>query len=173
MLVTLDDLRTRYGFSFPESQNDAYSELLSTAEEACLSYASIEQGRVEEHFKGGSSIYVLTHSPVLSVESVKIGDGDVAFRYEKRSETVVLGSEASEGVEVVVNYTCGWEEGKAPSSLRTAIAFTVQHLSKLNSAKLLGITSRSTEGGTESIEQSVPPLAVQKLLEPFRRNKVL
>ena len=173
MLVTLDDLRTRYGFSFPESQNAAYTDLLSTAEEACLSYASIELGSVEEHFKGGGSIYVLTHSPVLSVESVKIGERDVVFRYEKRSETVVLGSASSEEAEVIVNYACGWEEGNVPSSLRTAIAFTVQHLSKLNSTKLLGITSRSTEGGTESIEQSVPPLAVQKLLEPFRRNKVL
>ena len=56
MLVTLDDLRTRYGFSFPESQNDAYSELLSTAEEACLSYSSIEQGAVEEYFNGGGHL---------------------------------------------------------------------------------------------------------------------
>ena len=173
MLVTLDDLRKKFGFSFPESQNDAYLDLLSTAEEACLSYASIEQGTVEEYFKGGERIYVLTHSPVLSVESVKVGERDVAFRYEKRAETVVLESASSEDAEVIIKYTCGWEEGKVPSSLRTAIAFTVQHLSKLNSAKLLGITSRSTEGGTESIEQSVPPLAVQKLLEPFRRNKVL
>lgn len=172
MLLTLDELRTRYGFSFPESQNTAYQELLDTAEEACLSYASIEQGTVEEFFKGGGDTYVLTHSPVIEVESVKADGLEVGFRYESRSETVVLNSSITGGL-VEVRYKCGWEEGKVPSSLRAAIAFTVQHLSKLNSAKLLGITSRSTEGGTETIEQSVPPLAVQKLLEPFRRNKVL
>lgn len=170
MLLTLDDLRKKYGFSFPESQDNAYQAILSTAEERVLSYAEIEQGEVEEHFKGGDSGYVLTHTPVLEVTSVKVDGVEVPYRFEKRANYVAL---SSSGSEVVVSYTAGWAEDNVPETIKTAIAFTCQHLMKLSSGKLLGINSRNTEGGTETIEQSVPPLAVQKMLESFRRNKAL
>ena len=170
MLLTLDDLRTVYGFSFPKSQDEAYQALLATAEEEVLRYAEIEQGDVEEYFPGGDSGYVLTHTPVLEIKSVKVDGMEVSYRYEKRASYVVP---ASSGSEVVVAYSCGWSEGAVPETIKTAIAFTVQHLMKLSSGKLLGINSRSTEGGTEAIEQSTPPLAVQKMLEPYRRNKAL
>ena len=171
MLLTLDDLRTVYGFSFPKSQDEAYQALLSTAEEEVLRYAEIEQGDVEEYFPGGDSGYVLTHTPVLEVKSVKVNGAEVSYRYEKRANYIKVSS--SSGSEVVVAYSCGWGEGNVPETIRTAIAFTVQHLMKLSSGKLLGINSRSTEGGTETIEQSTPPLAVQKMLEPYRRNRAL
>ena len=95
---------------------------------------------------------------------------EASYRYEKRANYVVP---AFSGSEVVVAYTCGWKEGEAPQTILMAIAFTAQHLMKLSSGKLLGINTRNTEGGTETIEQSTPPLAVQKMLEPFRRNKAL
>ena len=171
MLLTLDDLRTEYGFSFPESQNDVYQALLATAEEEVLAYAEIEQGDMEEHFPAGDAGYVLTHTPVLEIKSVKVDGSDTNYRYEKRANYVALSS--SSGSEVVVSYSCGWKEGEVPETIRMAIAFTVQHLSKLQGGKLLGINSRNTEGGTETIEQSTPPLAVQKMLERFRRNKAL
>ena len=170
MLLTLDDLRSRYGFSFPSSQDEAYQAVLATAEEEVLRYAEIEQGEIEEHFQGGDAGYVLTHTPVLEIGSVKVDGVETAFRYEKRANYIVP---ASSGSEVVVAYTCGWEEGKVPATILMAIAFTAQHLIKLSSGKLLGINSRNTEGGTETIEQSTPPLAVQKMLEPFKRNKAL
>lgn len=171
MLLTLDDLRTKYGFSFPASQDDAYQAILDTAEEEVLAYAEIEQGDVEEHFPGGDAGYVLTHTPVLEVSSVKIDGADVSFRFEKRAAYVV--PESSSGSDVVIAYSCGWKEGQVPETILTAIAFTAQHLMKLSSGKLLGINSRNTEGGTETIEQSTPPLAVQKMLERFRRNRAL
>ena len=171
MLVTLDDLRTKYGFSFPESQDDAYQAILDTAEERVLAYAEIEQGEIEEHFPGGDAGYVLTHTPVREIKSVKVNGAEVSYRYEKRANYVVLTS--SSDSEVVIAYTCGWAEGAVPQTILTAIAFTAQYLMKLSSGKLLGINSRSTEGGTETIEQSVPPLAVQKMLESFRRNRAL
>ena len=171
MLLTLDDLRTVYGFSFPKSQDETYQALLSTAEEEVLRYAEIEQGDVEEYFPGGDSGYVLTHTPVLEVKSVKVNGAEAAYRYEKRANYIKVSS--SSGSEVVVAYSCGWAEGKVPETIKTAIAFTAQHLMKLSSGKLLGISSRSTEGGTETIEQSTPPLAVQKMLEPYRRNRAL
>ena len=171
MLVTLDDLRTKYGFSFPSTQDDAYQAILDTAEERVLAYAEIEQGEIEEHFPAGDAGYVLTHTPVLEVSSVKVDGAEVSFRYEKRANYIALSS--SSGSEVVVSYTCGWKEGNVPQTILTAIAFTAQHLMKLSSSKLLGINSRNTDGGTETIEQSTPPLAVQKMLDGFRRNKAL
>ena len=171
MILTLEDLRNDFGFDFQKTKEDYYSSLLKVAEEKVLSYAEIEQGEVEEHFPGGDSGYVLTHSPVLEVKGVKLDGKDVAFRFEKRASYVVPSS--TDGSEVVVTYTAGWKEGEVPEVIRMAIAFTVQHLAKLSSGKLLGINSRTTEGGTETIEQSVPTLAVQKMLEPFRRNKAL
>ena len=170
MLLTLDDLKKKYGFSFPASQDDAYQAMLATAEEEVLRYAEIEQGEVEEHFSGGDAGYVLTHTPVLEIKGVKVDGAEASYRYEKRANYVVP---AFSGSEVVVAYTCGWKEGEAPQTILMAIAFTAQHLMKLSSGKLLGINSRNTEGGTETIEQSTPPLAVQKMLEPFRRNKAL
>ena len=173
-LLTLDDLRVRDGFSFPESQDKVYGELLASAEEACLAYAEVEQGEVTEYFQGGSDRFVLTHGPVLEVKSAMVGQSSVDIsRIERRSDMVVLATGTSSSVEVAITYTCGWAEGKVPSTILQAIAFTVQHLAKLQNAKQLGITSRTTEGGTEAIEQSTPPLAVKQMLERFRRNKVL
>ena len=170
MLLTLDDLRTLYGFSFPASQDAAYTALLETAEEEVLAYAEIEQGDVEEHFLGSDSGFVLTHTPVLEVKSVTIDGQEASFRFEKRANYVVP---SSSGSEAVVSYVCGWKDGEVPETIKTAIAFTLQHLLKLFSGNLLGINSRTTEGGTEIIEQSTPPLAVQKMLERYRRNKAL
>lgn len=170
MILTLDDLRTRYGFSFPASQDEYYSALLATAEEEVLAWAEIEQGEVEEIFTEEASGFVLTHTPVLEVRSVTVDGIECGFRFEKRAnylEPEITGSKVS------VKYVCGWPDGEVPSSICTAIAFTAQHLFRLSGAKLLGITQRSAEGGTETIEQSTPPLAVQKMLERFRRNKAL
>ena len=168
MLLTLDDLRLSFGFDIPASQETRYEMYLETAEEACLSYASIEIGSVTEYFRG-SDILVLSHSPVLEVQSVTSDGSQLDFRYEKRAESVVL--PAVPAGEVIVKYTCGWVEGKVPATIKAAIAFTVQQLAKLNASRLLGVTSRTTEGGTETVEQSIPPLAVQKILEPFRVNR--
>lgn len=170
MILTLDDLRTRYGFSFPATQDEYYTALLATAEEEVLAWAEIEQGDVEEIFTEEATGYVLTHTPVLEVRSVKVDGEECGFRFERRANYLIPNIWGS---EVSVSYTCGWKEGEIPESIRTAIAFTAQHLFRLSGAKLLGITQRNTEGGTETIEQSTPPLAVQRMLERFRRNKAL
>lgn len=170
-VMTLEDLKSGYGMDIPEVQKARWQTLLDTAEEACLSYAGIECGEVEEHFESPNRILVLTHSPVLSVTSVRSQGAELAYRYEKRSETVILSTDPPG--EAVVSYRCGWEEGKAPSALMSAVAFTVMHLSKLSASRLLGVTSRTTDGGTEQVEQSVPPLAAQRLLEGYRHNRMM
>lgn len=51
---------------------------------------------------------------------------------------------------------------------RAADALTVQHLAKLQNSKQMGVLSRSTEGGTEQLEQNIPTLAVKGLLDRYR-----
>lgn len=169
MIVTLDELKTKFGFSFPAAKSDVYQSYLNLAEEACLSYAGLEEGTVTEIFDGGSRSFVLTHGPILSISSVKVSDAESPYRFEKRSGSIILPS-VPEGTDAVeIKYECGWEEGKAPYLLKAAVAFSMQHIAKLNEAKLVGINSRTTEGGTESIDQSVPPLAAQKILARFKQ----
>lgn len=169
MLVTVEELKTIYGFSFTDKATAEYASLLATAEEECLSYAGLELGDIDEYIDGnGGRSYILTHKPVLEVSSVTINGTPVLFRYEKRARKLVLSSNASEGAEIIVSMRLGWETGSEPSALKTAIALTVQHLSKLQSSKQMGVLSRTTEGGTEQIEQSIPPLAVKGLLDKFK-----
>ncbi len=169
MLVTVEDLKSTYGFSVSEKSKSEYEAYLLTAEEECLAYAGLEIGEFDEYLEGnGGRFYCLTHKPVLSIDSVTVDGTSVSYRYEKRASRLILGEQAKEGAEIIVSVTLGWEDGKAPSSLKSAIALTVQHLSKLQSAKLMGITSRTTDGGTETIEQSIPPLAVKGLLDRFK-----
>ena len=162
MILTLDDLRQNYGMNFPVS-DPQYVALLETAEEECISYADIEFGNVVEYFPSGKAL-TLTHLPVKVIKSVTCNDSPISYRYEKRSHQVILSTECN--TEVVVEYECGFET--VPAILKAAVALTVQHLSKLQSSKQMGVLSRSTEGGTEQIEQSIPPIAVKSLLNKYR-----
>jgi len=169
MLVTVDDLRSKYGFTFSEKADAEYEALLATAEEECLSYAGLEIGNIDEYIEGnGGKIYCLSHKPIVEITSVSIDEKPISFRYEARASKIVLSSSAPVGSEIVISMKLGWAEGNEPASLKTAIALTAQHLSKLQSSKQMGVLSRTTEGGTEQIEQSIPPLAVKGLLDRFK-----
>lgn len=169
MLVTVDDLKSTYGFSVTDKIRGEYEAMLETAEEECLSYAGLEVGELNEYFEGdGGRILCLTHKPIISIDSVTVDGIPSSYRFESRASKLVLSSAAREGSEIIVTMQLGWKDGKAPSTIRTAIALTVQHLSKLQGAKLMGVLSRSTDGGTEQIEQSIPPLAVKGLLDRFK-----
>ena len=174
MLVSVEDMRLLHGASISDDQKARWEMLLSVAEEEVLSYASLESGAVEEHFPGGADSYVLTHCPVLEVVKASCDGQDVAIgRIDARSDTVHLAAVTPEGSDVCIFYTCGWAEGRTPAIILKAIAFTASHLNRLEAGRLLGTTQRTTDGGSEQIEQSTPPLAVQKMLERFRRNRAL
>lgn len=166
-ILTLDDLRLRYGLSFPDSLSIQYQTMLDTAVEACLSYAGIEEGLVEEHFLDAGRTLHLTHAPIKDVVSVKASDEELPFRFDKRSSSVIISPYLARRTgEIVVAYNVGW--AVVPASFKSAVALTVQHLSKLQNSKQMGVLSRTTEGGTEQIEQNIPPLAVKGLLDSFR-----
>lgn len=164
MILTLDELRTKYSFYFSSDSEPMFQSYLDTAEEAVLSYADIESGEVCEYFENSRRL-PLTHGPVREVCSVEADGHDLDFRYEPRAHLVVLLEESSAS-EIVVHYEVGYF--KWPAVIKQAVALTVQHLAKLQNAKQMGILSRSTEGGTETIEQTIPPIAVKALLDRYR-----
>lgn len=172
--MTLAQLKVRGALSFPETLNTYYQALLDAAEEACLSYCGIENGSVNEFFNGGVRAFALSHGPVSSVTSVTV-DGvslDAAdYRYEARGAKIVISKGTNPGVDnVKIVYACSFTESEL---FMQAIALTVQQLAKLESSKQAGVTSRTTEGGTEQIEQSVPPLAAKTALSRFMRGHAL
>lgn len=174
MLVTVDDMRTLHGATIPADQEARWEALLQTAEEEVLAYAWVEQGSTEEHFPGGSSCYVLTSCPVIDVSGATVDGSAVEIkRFDRKASALYLTQETPEGSDVCVSYTSGWADGQIPATILKAIAFTASHLNRLEAGRLLGTTSRTTDGGTEQIEQTTPPLAVQKMLQRFRRNGVM
>lgn len=169
MLVTVDDLVDKYGFTISDKARQQFQTILDTAEEECLAYAGLEIGEINEYLDGdGGCVYCISHKPVQRIVSVTVDGRSVSYRFEKRSQKIVLECSVSMKTEIVVTMMLGWETGSEPSTLKTAIALTAQHLAKLQNAKMMGILTRTTEGGSEQIEQSIPPLAVKGLLDRFK-----
>ena len=172
--MTLAQLKVRGALTFPDTLNAYYQALLDSAEEACLAYCGIESGNVTEYFNGGVRGFALTHGPVSTIASVEVNGIQLAvgsYRLEARAAKLVISGGTSPGVDnVKVVYTCSFTESEL---FMQAIALTVQQLAKLESAKQAGITNRTTEGGTEQIEQNVPPLAAKTALNKFMRGFML
>lgn len=169
MILTVEDLKSKYGISV--SNLDQLEILLETAEEECLSYAGLTSKTVEEFFSGGSRIVALSYRPIREISAVTINGAEAEYRYDERAASITFPFSTPAGIDnIKVVYSTGFEEGKAPAVLKTAIALTVQHLLKINNAKLIGVTNRAVEGGTEQIEQSIPPLAVKNLLQGYKRS---
>ena len=170
-MVTVEDLRSIYSFDIPKTQESKYYELLAIAEESCRAYAEIEEGEVIEWFNGGD-ILPLTHTPIKSISSVTINGIETAFTYRPRSKSIHLREEAPfKKDSIEVRYVCGWKD--EPGLFKSAVALTVQHLSKLTASRLVGVISRSTEGGSEQYEQEIIPTAAKAQLNYLRCNKVL
>ena len=171
-ILTIDELRTTYNISV--SDDKQLQAFLDTAEEACLALISVDiDGNVTEYFDGGITSAVLTHYPVKQVNSVEVAGFPAVYRYEQRAHKVVLQHPAPSGRDCVkITYACGFLQ-ETPAKLKSAVALTVQQLIKLQNAKLAGVLSRTTDGGTEQIEQSVPPLAAKGLLDEYRLGIIL
>lgn len=170
-MVTVDDLRSIYSFDIPKMHEAKYYQLIAIAEDACRAYAEIENGEVIEWFNGGD-VLPLTHTPIKSISSVTINGNETAFTYRPRSKSIHLREEVPFKKDCIeVRYVCGWKE--EPMLFNSAVALTVLHLSKLTASRLVGVISRSTEGGSEQYEQEIIPTAAKAQLNYLRSNKVL
>jgi hypothetical protein len=176
-ILTTTELRDLYGFKIDPPQEDKYRNLIAVATSACSVYLQRDLGvsTFTEFFDGSSQAMVLSHQPVAEVTGVYIDSARLYatpttdYRIDLDTGVLVLYERVPEGRDVVkVVYDAGFES--VPESILYAVAMTVQHLATMQQADLAGVMSRTTDSGTVSIDQSLPPLAVQKLLGEYRRN---
>lgn len=174
-VLTVDDLRIKYGFSFPASKDAQFTEYINSSEAACLKYldrSSFETAEITQYFDGNvTNRYVLDYSPVKSITSITLRDGtelsEDDYRVDSNGILTFYRIHPTEGLDAMkVEYECGWDN--VPSDIKYCIAMTVQYLAKMMATNQAGVSTRNTEGGTESLEQNIPPLAVQKLLSNYR-----
>ncbi len=171
--MTLAQLKTRGQISFPANLDGYYQALLDAAEEACLAECGIINGNITQFFDGGVRAFALTCGPVSSVTSVTV-DGTAleasAYRLDRGGKLVILNGTRRGVDNVEVVYACAFTESEL---FMQAVAMTVQQLAKLESSKQVAVLNRTTEGGTEQLDQNLIPLAAKTALNKFKRGFVL
>ena len=172
--MTLAELKVRGQLSFPQTLDAYYQSLLDAAEDACLAECGIDNGTATEYFDGGHRAYLLSYGPVSSITSVEIDGtllGQANYRLEGRGSKLVILTETAMGVgNLKVVYSCGFTETEL---FKHAVAMTVQQMAKLQSSKQVAVINRTTEGGTEQLDQNLIPLAAKTALNKYKRGLIL
>lgn len=175
-VLTLNDLTTKFGFTIPESRRAYFQELLDAGIAACYRFLGLTADGTAartDYFDGdaGSKLF-LRVTPVASVSSVSFRGKDSyklidASQYRVDPESGILTLYAAPAMmpdAVKVNYLAGWADNAVPEDIRYCIAETVRYMSKISTSSQVGVTSRTTEGGTEQLEQGMPPAFVKQHL---------
>lgn len=165
MLLTFDELRDLFGMtSIRPDQRRQIEFLLETAEEEVLAYSEVSlEGEFEETFSG-QNLYVLSRRPVIRVISCLQSGAAIPYSFSNNTNSIKVNSDK----EITVRYQCGFS--KVPRILKQCIAVTVQYWLKFLNSNIVGVTSRTADGGSESIEQYELPLVVKSSLARFRRT---
>ena len=165
VLLTFDELRDLYGMTnIRPDQRRQIEFLLETAEEEVLAYSEVSlEGEFEETFSG-QNLYVLSRRPVIRVISCLQSGAAIPYSFSNNTNSIKVNSDK----EITVRYQCGFS--KVPRILKQCIAVTVQYWLKFLNSNIVGVTSRTADGGSESIEQYELPLVVKSSLARFRRT---
>ena len=165
VLLTFDELRDLYGMTnIRPDQRRQIEFLLETAEEEVLAYSEVNlEGEFEEVF-AGQNLYILSRRPVIRVISCTQSGAAIPYSFSNNTNTIKVNSDK----EITVRYQCGFD--KIPRILKQCIAVTVQYWLKFLNSNIVGVTSRTADGGSESIEQYELPLVVKSSLARFRRT---
>lgn len=160
MILSVDDLRSKYGYQIPQGKEAIYATLLATAESRVLAEIGYSEEVRTDYFEGVGRHFQLTYAPVAEIISTT---PECEYRYDKRSRALVTRYLVH---DFEVTYRTGFD--KVPSEILSCIAYTAMHLAKLQMSGLLGVTQRTTDGGTETIEQNALPLVVKGLLQHYK-----
>lgn len=178
MYVTVDDLRDFYSVRFADSNTGLVEKALASAEAICLRYIGLADGLSSEQaefFDGTSSILSLGCAPILSMSAVYM-DGSRAYdealdssyyRADLKTGTIFLyvtPVEARDAIKVV--YTAGYES--LPEDVAMSIAMTTQKILSDLQGSAVGVLSRTLEGGSETLDNNLPTLAVRQVLDAYR-----
>ncbi len=161
-LVTFDELKSLYGMpTLKDTNKTQYDNLLETAEEEVLAYAGITlSGEYEETLEGETK-YVLVKKPIIEIVECS------AELYSFNDRTNVLSVPTEE--RVTVKYSLGYDV-TPPRILKQCVAITVQYWAKMLNSNMIGVSSRSTDMGSETLEQYELPTPVKSALDRFRRS---
>lgn len=184
-VLTCERLRSEFGLNLPVAKDAQWARLIDVAETACFGCLGFDpSGSAEktEYFDavGGDTIALRLY-PVLEAEVWLNGSGgswseslgQSQFRLDKQTGVIRLYADNKAGVDSIkVRYRYGWEKDTVPADVLQCIALTVQYLVRLTQSGQIGITQRTADGGTESLEQSIPPLAVKAVLNTYRPGRI-
>ncbi len=160
-LVTFDELKTLYGMpTLKDVNRTQYENFLATAEEEVLAYAGISIGETLEETLKGATAYILVGHPVRKIVEVA---GAESYSYDARTNILSVPTEG----EVTVRYTTGCDS--VPRIIKQCIAITTQYWAKFLNSNMVGVSSRTTDIGSETLEQYELPLVVKSSLDRFRR----
>ena len=175
-LLTVDDLRTKYGFRFNKDQDAYFAQMILSAQKACAYYMDLDSlsavATCTEEFDltKGQKLLQLTGTPFKALEKVYLDGVEVSAAISSRSATVYLPENSATKATVI--YSVGWGT-EVPEDVLYCVAMTVQYMSRMANASLIGKTSQSTDGGSETYEQSVCPLAVRQYLDRYRNMRAM
>lgn len=177
-VLTVADLRDKYGFNFTDAKNSYFQNLILAAQNACASYMGMDTlkqlNTCTEYIdvEKSQKQIVLRGLPLKSIEHVYNGESDETtnFLVDYKTNVVMLKDGATKN-QVKVNYTIGWDSN-VPTDVLYAVAMTVQYMARMANSALVGKNSQNTEGGSETYEQSVVPSAVRVYLDRYRQHKV-
>lgn len=175
-LISNDDLRAKYGFRFPKDQDSYFSQMVIAAQKACADYMDMDSLQTicscTETFEltSGQTTVVLSGTPFRAITAVKIdGVETSSWMLDSRCRALRIIPKAD---VVEVEYTIGWGEN-VPEDVLYCVAMTVQHMSRMANSSLMGKNSMTTDGGSETYEQSVVPTAVRQYLDRLRNMRAL
>ena len=186
-VITIQDLRLKYAMNFPQSKEAYYTSLINMAQETVAQYIGYDSDLIScsvvEYFdsKEVTDRLVLSVAPVSVIESIVIGRENAtllsasSYRINNKNGIVKLYDvDVPEGSDVVkVSYKAGWQNNTVPEDLKLCIALTVQNIARLTQNGMVGVTQRTTDGGSETIENKFIPSAVMWQLDRYCMKKEL
>lgn len=176
--LTVEDLRSSYGFRVADSNLAILERALASAETICLRYIGLGEGLwfdCTDYFDGGRRILSLENAPVLSVDSVSIdasrefGEtlGSSDYRVDLKTGTIHLYVSSPEAHDCIrVEYEAGYS--RLPEDVAMGIAMTCQKIMSDLQGSAVGVLSRTLEGGSETLDSNLPTLAVRQMLDSYR-----
>lgn len=176
-IITVADLRKFYGLSFSEAKDPYFENLILVAQKACASYMGMDTLRqlysCSEYIETvvGQKEVILTGQPLVSIQHVYDGDREVTEFLIDLTKNVLRFTHGVSSSQVRVEYTIGWED-EVPADVKFCVAQTVGYMARMANSTLYGKNSMNTEGGSETYEQSVVPLALRTYLDRYRQHRM-
>ena len=177
MLITISDLNT---FQFKIPSNDVektnfYNELIESASSIISNYIGMDYFPTQyteymDEIKAGRYV-VLKKVPIISVDEVQVNGviSTIVNTCDSRTGIIRFEEKLPEQANIKIIYTAGYET--VPNDLKYACVELVQYLQKRMSNSLVGESSKNIDGGSITIETSMP-LNVLHILNRYKWKNI-